>query len=172
VVLADVPAAAPGRALAPPSLSAANGQLLAVRRSTYERAGGHARRPRRGRRGRRPAAGGQRAGGLGGVCDGTGLAVTRMYDTWDELAAGYGKSLWTLPLPALAVLGGVYLVPPLAALRGSRAGCWGTRAGVAGRVVAARRTGLPPSTRWPTRCRWRCSPGWPCGPGSPGAAAR
>ena len=126
-----------------PSLSAANGQLLAVRRSTYERAGGHA------------AVRGEvvedvallravkRAGGLGGVCDGTGLAVTRMYDTWDELAAGYGKSLWTLPLPALAVLGGVYLVPPLAALRGSRAGLLGYAAGVAGRVVAARRTGSP-----------------------------
>ena len=34
-----------------------------------------------------------------------------------------------------------YVVPPLAALRGSRAGLVGYAAGVAGRVLAARRTG-------------------------------
>ena len=125
------------------SLSAANGQLMAVRRTAYDRAGGHA------------AVKGEvvedvallralkRTGSTGGVCDGTALATTRMYDSWDELVDGYGKSLWTLPLPTLAVLALLYVVPPVAALRGSRAGLLGYAAGVAGRVVSARRTGGP-----------------------------
>src|SRR6185436_11595038 len=54
-----------------PSLSAANGQLLAVRRAAYERAGGR-----------------------GGVADGTALADCRMYAGWPELRDGYTKSLW------------------------------------------------------------------------------
>ena len=124
-----------------PSLSAANGQLLAVRRSAYIRAGGHS------------AVRGavvedvellravKRAGGTGGVVDGTDLAVTRMYDGWAELADGYTKSLHTVPLPVPALLALLYVLPPLAALRGSRAGAAATVAGVAGRVVAARRTG-------------------------------
>ena len=126
-----------------PSLSAANGQLLAVRRSAYDRIGGHAavhdevvedvallRALKAG-------------GGTGGVCDGTALARTRMYDSWPELVDGYSKSLWTLPLPAVALLLALYVAPPVAALRGSRAGALGYAAGVAGRVVAARRTGSP-----------------------------
>ncbi len=124
-----------------PSLSAANGQLLAVRRSAYDRAGGHA------------AVQGQvvedvellrtlkRAGGRGGVADGTALATTRMYCSWDELVEGYSKSLWTLPPATVVVLLLLYVVPPLAALRGSRWGLAGYAAGVAGRLVSARRTG-------------------------------
>jgi hypothetical protein len=135
-----------------PSLSAANGQLLAVRRSAYDRAGGHA------------AVRGEvvedvellralkRTGGRGGVCDGTALATTRMYGSWDELRDGYTKSLWTLPAPTLALLAVLYVVPPVAALRGSRAGLLGYAAGVAGRAVSARRTGgraLPDSLAHP-----------------------
>ena len=137
-----------------PSLSAANGQLLAVRRAAYQRAGGHA------------AVRGEvlddiallravkRTGGRGGVADGTALAQCRMYAGWREIRAGYGKSLWAAygsPAGALAVLGllaTAYLVPPLALA----AGCWlgapvalagltGYLCGVAGRVVAAWRTG-------------------------------
>ena len=125
------------------SLSAANGQLLAVRREAYDRAGGH----------RAVAAevvedvellrAVKRAGGRGGVCDGTALATTRMYDSWDELVDGYTKSLWTLPAPTVALLALLYVVPAAAALRGSRAGALGCAAGVAGRVVSAVRTGGP-----------------------------
>jgi hypothetical protein len=126
-----------------PSLAAANGQLLAVRRSAYERAGGHAAvkhdvvedvalvRAVKG------------SGGRGGVVDGTALATTRMYDGWGELVEGYAKSLWTVPVPALGLLAALYLVPPAAALCGSRAGLAGYAAAVAGRAVAARRTGTP-----------------------------
>jgi Glycosyl transferase family 2 len=135
-----------------PSLAAANGQLLAVRRTTYDRAGGHhavrdqviddvalLRAVRR-------------VGGRGGVVDGTDLATCRMYDGWPALRDGYSKSLWSAfgsPAGAaavLALLAGTYVLPAVAALRGSRIGLAGYAAGVAGRVVAARRTG---ARAWP-----------------------
>ena len=128
-----------------PSLAAANGQFLVVRRAAYERAGGHpagdvlddlalARTLRR-------------TGARGGFVDGTHLASCRMYDGWPALRDGYGKSLWSAfggPAGAVATLGAlsvVYLLPAVAALRGSRVGALGYAAGVAGRVIAARRTG-------------------------------
>ena len=124
-----------------PSASAANGQLLAVRRTAYERAGGHAAVKREVVEDVELLRAVKRAGGTGGVVDGTALATTRMYGDWHELAEGYAKSLWTVPVPALVVLGALYVVPPVAALAGSRAGALGYAAGVAGRVVAARATG-------------------------------
>ena len=135
-----------------PSLSAANGQFLLVRRAAYERAGGHA------------AVRGQvledlallraikAAGGRGVIVDGTALATCRMYAGWAELRDGYGKSLWSAfgsPAGAAAVVGGLgfaYVLPAAAALRGSRVGLVGYLAGVAGRVITARATG---SRAWP-----------------------
>ena len=124
-----------------PSLSAANGQLLAVLRSTYERAGGHAAVRDQVVEDVALMRAVTRVGGTGGVVDGTDLATTRMYESWDELVAGYTKSAWTVPLPVAALLGLLYVVPPLAALRGSRAGAFAYAAGVSGRMVSARRTG-------------------------------
>lgn len=133
-----------------PTLAAANGQFLVVRRAAYVRAGGHS-----------PDAvlddlalvrAIKRAGGRAAVVDGTPLAECRMYSGWRELREGYGKSLWSaFGSPAgtagvLAVLGVAYVLPALAALRGSRAGTVGYAAGVAGRVITARRTG---SRYWP-----------------------
>jgi hypothetical protein len=124
-----------------PSLSAANGQLLAVRRSTYDRAGGHAAvrdqvvedvallRAVKG------------VGGCGGVVDGTRLGTARMYDDWSQLVEGYTKSAWTVPAPVVGLLALLYVVPAVAALRGSRAGAVAYAAGVGGRVISARRTG-------------------------------
>ena len=124
-----------------PSMSAANGQLLAVRRTAYDRAGGHAAVRAEVVEDVELLRALRRAGGHGGVCDGTSLATTRMYGSWTELVDGYTKSLWTLPAPAIPLLLLLYVLPPLAALRGSRAGALGYVAGVAGRAVAARRTG-------------------------------
>ena len=135
-----------------PSLSAANGQLLAVRRAAYERAGGHS------------AVRGdvlddvallravKRTGGRGGVADGTALATCRMYGGWTDLRDGYTKSLWSAfgsPAGAAAVvgvLGLAYVLPAVAALTGSATGLAGYASGVVGRVVAARRTG---GRAWP-----------------------
>jgi hypothetical protein len=128
-----------------PSLAAANGQFLVVRRVAYERAGGHV-----------PDAvlddlallrAIKRTGGRGALVDGTDLASCRMYEGWDELRDGYAKSLWSAfgsPVQSAAVLGVLtlaYLVPPIAALRGSRVGALGYAAAVLGRVITARRTG-------------------------------
>jgi hypothetical protein len=130
-----------------PSLAAANGQLLAVRRTAYQRAGGHG------------AVRGEvlddvallravkRAGGRGTVADGTALATCRMYGGWPELRDGYTKSLWSA-FGSRAGAAGVagllivtYVVPVAAALGGSVTGLAGYAAGVTGRVVAAHRTG-------------------------------
>ena len=119
-----------------------------VRRAAYDRAGGHA------------AVRGEviedvallravkAAGGRGVVVDGSSLASCRMYDGWAGVRDGYAKSLWsalggrpTAALAAAAGLSAVWLLPPLAALAGSRAGLAGYVAGVAGRAVVAARTG-------------------------------
>ncbi|HST65440.1 MAG TPA: glycosyltransferase [Mycobacteriales bacterium] len=134
------------------SLAAANGQLLAVRRAAYERAGGHAAVRAEVVEDVALLRAVKRAGGRGGVADGTELADCRMYDGWPALRDGYTKSLWSAfgsPAGAVGVTGLLalaYLVPPLAALAGSRIGLAGYAAGVTGRVVTARRTG---GRTWP-----------------------
>ncbi len=130
-----------------PSLTAACGQFVVLRRSALTRAGGFA------------AVRGEvlddvalvRAvkvsGGRGGVVDGSALASCRMYASWPDLRDGYTKSLWSAfgseagAAAVVAALGVVWVLPAVAAARGSRAGLIGYAAGVAGRVVAARRTG-------------------------------
>jgi hypothetical protein len=135
-----------------PSLAAANGQFLVVRRAAYERAGGHAAVRADVLDDLALLRAVRRAGGRGAVVDGTDLARCRMYRGGGEIADGYGKSLWCAfgsPAGAAAVLGLLglaYLLPPLAALAGSRAGLAGYAAAVAGRVVTARRTG---GRAWP-----------------------
>jgi hypothetical protein len=136
-----------------PSLAAATGQFLVLTRAAYERAGGHG------------AVRGEvlediallravkRCGGRGGPIDGSRLAACRMYDGWAALRDGYAKSLWgavggspVASSAAAAVLTAVWVLPALAALRGSRAGLAGYAAGVAGRGVVAAATGSRP---WP-----------------------
>jgi Glycosyl transferase family 2 len=136
-----------------PSLAAANGQFLVLTAGGYRRAGGHA------------AVRGEvlediallravkRAGGRGVPIDGSRLAACRMYDGWPALRDGYAKSLWAAvggnPVASAAaagVLTAVWVVPALAALRGSRAGLVGWLAGAAGRAVVAGATG---SLVWP-----------------------
>jgi GT2 family glycosyltransferase len=130
-----------------PSLSAANGQLLAVDTSTYRRAGGHATVRAEMLEDIALLRAVKRSGGQGTVADGTRVATCRMYDGWPALRDGYAKSLWTAfgsPTGAAAVvgvLGLAYVVPPVAALRGSRAGLAGYLAAVVGRVVVGRRVG-------------------------------
>ena len=129
------------------SLSAANGQLLAVRRAAYDKAGGHAAVRAEVLEDVALLRAVKRAGGRGGVADGTTLADCRMYTGWPDLRDGYTKSLWSAfgsaagaaGVTALLLL--AYVLPPLAALAGSRVGLSGYAAGVTGRVVAARRTG-------------------------------
>jgi hypothetical protein len=134
------------------SLAAANGQLLVIDAAAYRRAGGHAAVRDAMLEDVALLRVVKRTGGRGSVVDGTRLATCRMYDGWAGLREGYAKSLWSAfgsPAGAAAVagaLGVAYVLPPLAALRGSRAGLVGYAAAVTGRVLAARRTG---SRVWP-----------------------
>jgi hypothetical protein len=138
-----------------PSLCAANGQLLACHATAYRAAGGHA--AVRGEivedvaLARRFKAHGYRAT----VADGTDVATCRMYQDWPELRDGYTKSLWAAfgstggAVGVTALLTWLYVLPPAAAVTGvlqrrpslAVTGTAGYLAGVAGRMVAAYRTG-------------------------------
>ncbi len=130
-----------------PSMAAANGQLIAVDTEAYRRAGGHGAVRSAVLDDVELLRAVIRSGGHGVVVDGTDVASCRMYTSWRELREGYAKSLWSAsgsPLAALAAGGAlawVYVVPPVAALRGSRAGTAGFAAAVLGRVLVARRVG-------------------------------
>jgi GT2 family glycosyltransferase len=130
-----------------PSLTAANGQLLAVDAAAYRRAGGHATVRAEMLEDIALARAVKRGGGRAAVADGTHLATCHMYDGWQQLRDGYSKSLWSAfgsPAGAAAVVGAlvvVYVGPPVAALRGSGTGLVGYAAAVAGRVAVGRRVG-------------------------------
>jgi glycosyltransferase involved in cell wall biosynthesis len=135
-----------------PSLGAANGQFLVVRRDTYARAGGHAAVADAVLDDLALLRAVKAVGGHGSMVDGTTLAACRMYDDWPTLRDGYGKSLWSAfgsDAGAVAVVGSLgfgYVLPAVAAVRGSRVGLIGYLAAVAGRVITARTTG---SRIWP-----------------------
>jgi hypothetical protein len=136
-----------------PSLAAANGQFLVLTRAAYERAGGHAAVRDQVIEDVALVRAVKRSGGRGVPVEGHTLASCRMYDGWPALSEGYAKSLWAsvggspvASAAAATVLSAVYVVPAVAALRGSRAGLLGYAAGVAGRAVVAARTG---SRIWP-----------------------
>ena len=132
-----------------PSLSAANGQLLAVDRAALGRAGGFAAVSTEVLDDIALIRAIKAAGGRGGVADGTTLATCRMYEGWAELRDGYSKSLWSaFGSPAGAVAVNLlqlllFAAPAVAActVRYRRAGIAGYLAGVAGRAISARRTG-------------------------------
>ncbi len=129
-----------------PSMAAANGQFLVADTAAYWRAGGHAAIRDQVLDDvallRRITA----AGGRGGMIDGTTIARCRMYRDAAELRCGYRKSLWSAfgsPGRAAGVMTGLvvlYVVPPVAALTGSRTGLTGYLAAVLGRFLIARRT--------------------------------
>jgi hypothetical protein len=135
-----------------PALCAANGQFLVVDAAALSRAGGFAGVAGDVLDDLAVARAVKRAGGRVGVADGADLAACRMYEGWTDLSAGYRKSLWAAfgPAPAsvavAAVLALAYVVPPLAALCGSRAGLVGYGAAVASRVLAAGHSG---GRAWP-----------------------
>lgn len=135
-----------------PSLTAANGQLLAVDATAYRWAGGHAAVRAAVLDDVALLRALKAAGRRGTVVDGTDVATCRMYDDGAGLVAGYGKSLWSAfgsPAGAAtvgALLTTAYVLPAVVAVTGPagaarRWGLLGYAAGVAGRALAARRTG-------------------------------
>lgn len=120
------------------SLTAATGQFLVVRRSTYDRAGGHAAVRDEVAEDLALLRNVKRAGGRGGVVDGTPLATCRMYGDWSALKDGYGKTLHQLPAAVPLGLAALYLAPLFGRRRRQA-----YAAMVAGRAIAAARTGTP-----------------------------
>ncbi|WP_327009130.1 glycosyltransferase family 2 protein [Dactylosporangium sp. NBC_01737] len=135
-----------------PSLAAAGGQFLLVRRAAYDRAGGHAAVRDKVLEDIELARAVKRTGGRIALADGSGLATCRMYTSWREVVDGYSKSLWASfgsPAGAAAVVALLlllYVALPLTVLAGSWWGLAGYLLGVAGRVVSARTTG---GRAWP-----------------------
>jgi hypothetical protein len=129
------------------SLTAACGQFVVIRRAALARAGGFAAVRDAVLDDLALVRAVKATGGRGGVVDGTALASCRMYDGWPSLRAGYRKSLWAAfgsqPRAAgvVGLLALTYVLPAVAALRGSRVGLAGYLAAVASRIIAARRTG-------------------------------
>lgn len=142
-----------------PSLTAANGQVMALDPTTYARVGGHTAVRHDVLEDVALARAVKAAGGRATVTDGTDLATCRMYRGTSELVDGYTKSLWSAfgspggSAAATGLLTIIYVLPPVAALAGrtsrTRAlGAVGYAAGVTGRVLAARRTGGRPGDAW------------------------
>lgn len=145
-----------------PSLTAANGQLLAIRRRTYDIVGGH-EAVRRSVLDDVDLARAVKAHGFSaGVVDGTDLAVCRMYASWPEVRDGYSKSLWAAFGSPAGACGAVGLLAwlccwPLLAVgvglarrdrRMVSLGLAGYAAGVIGRGAAAQRTGGRVGDAW------------------------
>lgn len=142
-----------------PSLTAANGQVLALRSDAHGRIGGHRAVRAEVLEDIGLARAVKATGGRATVTDGTDLATCRMYTSGAELVDGYTKSLWAAfgsPLGSIAATGLLtftYVLPPVAMLVGR---CPGTRAvaaagylaGVAGRVLVAHRTGARAADSW------------------------
>ncbi|MGY0070478.1 glycosyltransferase [Streptomyces sp. QTS137] len=130
-----------------PALSAANGQFLVVDATALRGCGGFAAVADKVLEDMALVRALKHAGGRGGIVDGSQIAICQMYDGWRELREGYGKSLWAAfgsgggAAAACALLTWAYVMPPLAACRGSRWGAAGYAAAVTGRVLTARRTG-------------------------------
>ena len=130
-----------------PSLSAANGQFLVVDAGSLRRAGGFSAIADAVLDDLALVRAVKRTGGRGGVVDGSRIATCRMYDGWSDLSAGYRKSLWSAfgrpgtSFTVAALCAVTWVVPPLAAVAGSRAGMIGYAAAVASRALAAARTG-------------------------------
>jgi hypothetical protein len=138
-----------------PALAVANGQLLACRAGAYRAAGGHGAVRAAVLDDVELARAFARAGLRTALADGTRTGVCRMYGSAGVLVDGYAKNLWAAfgSRPgALAVGGGLawcYLLPPAAAAvqlarrrpRAALPGLLGYLAAVAGRALAARRTG-------------------------------
>ncbi|CAN5909929.1 hypothetical protein BH23ACT10_BH23ACT10_23970 [soil metagenome] len=141
-----------------PSLTAANGQLMACTAATYRKVGGHAAVRDEVLDDIAFARVCKRLGLRAGVADGTALATCRMYRSRAEVTAGYTKSLWSAfgsPAGALGVgvlLSWLYIHPVAALLTALRRrdhvtasiAALGYGLGVAGRLVSALRTGGRP----------------------------
>lgn len=136
------------------SFAVANGQFFIVRRSAYEKCGGHSAVRSEVLDDLELARALIRSGARGTVADGSAIAECRMYQSARELIAGYSKSQWRA-FGSIAgatfmaiVLIATSITPLIAGILGSPWGWIGFFAIVATRLAVAARTRSVISTAW------------------------
>jgi hypothetical protein len=88
-----------------------------------------------------------RNGFKGCVADGSQIATCHMYDSWAEVKAGYGKSLWAAfgtrfgSFIAISFLFITGILPLLGAIAGFTAGFYALEFVIISRIIAARVSG-------------------------------
>jgi hypothetical protein len=149
LLLGFLPIAAMRRSLSP-SLGAGCGQMIAVRREAYLRAGGHGVAPRTMHDGIMLPRAFRRAGIMTGIFDASRFATCRMYSSTNELVEGLMKNATEgmakpLALPVWSVLLGCGQVLPalLVLMRPDWTSLIAMALGVTTRLILARRFRAP-----------------------------
>jgi len=129
------------------SLAVANGQFFAVRESALAAVSGYSASKSAVLDDLELARTLLRNGFKGCVVDGSHIATCHMYNSWAEVKAGYGKSLWAafgsrfgsfLAITFLFLTG---ILPLLAAITGFTAGFYALEFVIISRIIAARVSG-------------------------------
>ena len=129
------------------SLAVANGQFFAVRESALMAVSGYSASKRSVLDDMELARTLLRNGFKGCVADGSHIAICHMYNSWAEVKAGYGKSLWAAfgsrlgSFVAIAFLFITGILPLLGAIAGFTAGFYALEFVIISRIIAARVSG-------------------------------
>jgi glycosyltransferase involved in cell wall biosynthesis len=129
------------------SLAVANGQFFAVRESALAAVSGYSASKRAVLDDMELARTLLRNGFKGAVADGSRIATCHMYNSWAEVKAGYGKSLWAAfgsrfgSFIAISFLFLTGILPVLGAIAGFTAGFFALEFVIISRIIAARISG-------------------------------
>jgi glycosyltransferase involved in cell wall biosynthesis len=130
-----------------PSLAVANGQFFAVRESSLAAVAGYSASKTAVLDDMELARTLLRNGFKGCVADGSHIATCHMYNSWAEVKAGYGKSLWAAfgskfgSFVAIAFLFLTGILPLIGAIAGFTAGFYALEFVIISRIIAARVSG-------------------------------
>jgi glycosyltransferase involved in cell wall biosynthesis len=129
------------------SLAVANGQFFAVRESSLGAVAGYSASKTAVLDDMELARTLLRNGFRGCVADGSHIATCHMYNSWAEVKAGYGKSLWAAfgsrlgSFVAISFLFLTGILPLLGAIAGFTAGFYALEFVIISRIIAARVSG-------------------------------
>jgi len=130
-----------------PALAVANGQFFAVRESALTAVSGYSAAKMAVLDDIELARTLLRNGFKGCVAEGSQIATCHMYNSWNEVKAGYGKSLWAAfgsrfgSFVAIAFLFLTGILPLLGAIAGFTAGFYALCLVITSRIMAARVSG-------------------------------
>jgi hypothetical protein len=130
-----------------PSLAVANGQFFAVRENALNAISGYCASKTAVVDDMEIARTLLRNGFKGCVADGSNIATCHMYNSWAEVKAGYGKSLWAAfgtrlgSVVAISFLFLTGILPLLGMIAGFSAGLFAFEFVIISRIIAARVSG-------------------------------